>query len=176
SGLGAGNYIESSPHDALDIYGKTKSLGEIRSPAVRYLRCSIIGPEGEGRPKDSLLEWFLGQPQGATVKGYTNHYWNGVTTLTFAKLCHGIMSQRLELQQVQHIIPLNAVNKASLLNQFAYFYKRTDIQISIGDAPMAVDRALATNDGGKNLEIWNAAGYEQPPMISTMLQELAAYQ
>ena len=40
-----GLYKESAAHDALDVYGKTKSLGEVPSPAMTHLRCSIIGPE-----------------------------------------------------------------------------------------------------------------------------------
>jgi dTDP-4-dehydrorhamnose reductase len=34
-----GNYVESDPHDADDIYGKTKSLGE--ATHIKNLRCSI---------------------------------------------------------------------------------------------------------------------------------------
>src|ERR1700722_1108772 len=82
----ASGYDELSAHDPEDVYGKTKSLGEVRSPYVRHLRCSIIGPNG---PK-SLLDWFLSQPQGARVAGFTNHFWNGITTLAFARICHGI--------------------------------------------------------------------------------------
>src|SRR6266516_4781735 len=49
-----GNYLESDTHDALDIYGKTKSLGEAYGNSIQHLRCSIIGPEtGQGK---SLLE------------------------------------------------------------------------------------------------------------------------
>ena len=43
-----GVYVETDLHDALDVYGKTKSLGECQEPNVYHLRCSIIGPE----PKD----------------------------------------------------------------------------------------------------------------------------
>src|SRR5436190_133310 len=38
-----GEYVESDPHDALDVYGKTKSLGESFQETVHHLRCSIIG-------------------------------------------------------------------------------------------------------------------------------------
>ena len=58
-----GNYREDAPHDALDVYGKTKSLGEVNSPAVHHLRCSIIGPEPKAHV--SLLDWFLGPPSGS---------------------------------------------------------------------------------------------------------------
>src|SRR5262245_47600681 len=74
-----GGYTERSEHDALDVYGKTKSLGEAHLSGMHQLRCSIVGPEGRGHV--SLLDWFLGQPRGAEVKGFTNHRWNGVTTL-----------------------------------------------------------------------------------------------
>src|SRR5271167_3285972 len=40
-----GFYKESDAHDALDVYGKTKSIGESWQPNVHHLRCSIIGPE-----------------------------------------------------------------------------------------------------------------------------------
>ena len=63
-----GEYVESDEFDPLDVYGKTKSLGEVTSPGVYHLRCSIIGPE----PKEHkfLLDWFLGQPKNARVNGY----------------------------------------------------------------------------------------------------------
>ena len=63
-----GKYLETDPHDAEDIYGKTKSLGEVYSHNFLNLRCSIIGPEKKGYL--SLLEWFLHQPKNAEIKGY----------------------------------------------------------------------------------------------------------
>jgi len=175
SGQGSG-YVESSLHDATDIYGKTKSLGEVHSPNVHHLRCSIIGPEDADRPKDSLLEWFLGQPQGATVKGYTNHRWNGITTLAFAKICHGIMKGSLVLPLLQHIVPYNEVTKAELLSHFVYFYNRGDVSVGMATATTAIDRTLMTLNPPKSYEIWQAAGYERPPYIQQMIEELVAYQ
>ncbi|MGE5112798.1 MAG: sugar nucleotide-binding protein, partial [Acidobacteriaceae bacterium] len=40
-----GAYSENDPHDPLDVYGKTKSLGETLHPETQCIRCSIIGPE-----------------------------------------------------------------------------------------------------------------------------------
>ena len=59
-----GNYVETDPHDALDVYGKTKSLGECYLANIKHLRCSIIGPEVKDHR--SLLDWFLGQPRETT--------------------------------------------------------------------------------------------------------------
>ena len=41
----SGNYFENSVKDAVDIYGKTKSLGEFDDEKNLCIRTSIIGPE-----------------------------------------------------------------------------------------------------------------------------------
>ena len=69
-----GSYNEDDLHDALDVYGKTKSLGEAQSPNLLNIRCSIIGPE-QGKHV-SLLEWFLTQEPGAKLQGFAHHHWN----------------------------------------------------------------------------------------------------
>jgi len=84
SGKNGGN-DEHSIKDAVDDYGKTKSLGEFDSKNHLCLRTSIIGPElkqnGEG-----LIHWLFNQ-QG-TINGFKNVFWSGVTTLELAKAIH----------------------------------------------------------------------------------------
>jgi dTDP-4-dehydrorhamnose reductase len=172
SGL-KGGYLESDPQDALDVYGKTKSLGEVYCPQVHHLRCSIIGPEPKSHV--SLLDWLLGQPQGAGVKGFTNHDWNGVTTLHFAKVCHGIMSAGLVLPRLLHVVPTGTITKSDLLGAFAAAYGRTDIIITPVAASTVVDRTLATTQPEINAAIWGTAGYATPPTVVEMVQEMAAY-
>lgn len=169
-----GQYLESDKHDALDVYGKTKSLGEVWLPNVNHIRCSIIGPE----PKSyvSLLEWFLNQPPNAKVSGYTNHSWNGVTTLHYAKICHGIINANLNLSHLQHIVPGDEITKHDLLCCFARCYKRNDIKIKAADAKTVIDRRLAAENQKLNAQLWENAGYDKyPPGISKMVEELAAF-
>lgn len=169
-----GNYLESDKHDSLDVYGKTKSLGEVWLPNVSNIRCSIIGPE----PKSyvSLLEWFLRQPPNAEVSGYTNHSWNGVTTLHFAKICHGVIKENVPLPHLQHIVPGGEITKHDLLCSFAGCYQRSDIKIKVAEAQSVIDRRLATENQKLNKQLWESAGYDKcPPSISEMVEELAAY-
>lgn len=168
-----GSYAESSFHDAIDAYGKTKSLGEVNLPNFHNLRCSIIGPEF-GR-STSLLAWFLSQKHGAEVGGYRNHQWNGVTTLHFSKICLAIINFNLRMPAMQHIIPRDRLNKHELLNSFAKNYKRNDIAINEIDAKVVVDRTLETVSKNLNIEIWQAAGYLSPPTIDEMVAEMAGY-
>jgi dTDP-4-dehydrorhamnose reductase len=122
-----GSYDETAAHDAFDFYGKTKSTGEVRSDRWLNIRCSIIGPEVTRRT--SLLEWFLSQPPGARVPGFTHHQWNGVTTLQFAEFCEDIiMNDRFELIRKQnhtvHYAPNESVSKYGLLSIFNEVFGR----------------------------------------------------
>ncbi|MFA6533786.1 MAG: sugar nucleotide-binding protein [Patescibacteria group bacterium] len=145
-----GEYTENTPHDALDVYGKSKSLGEVQADNFLHLRCSIIGPEKKN--KLSLLEWFLSQPAGAELKGFTHHRWNGVTTLQFAKICAEIINQGedyfaelLKISAVHHFVPNTTVNKNELLHIFAEVFAKSVRIMAVDNISQPVDRTLATN-------------------------------
>lgn len=168
-----GGYDETDPHDALDVYGKTKSLGECHLPNVHHLRCSIIGPEVRGHR--SLLDWFLTQPEGATVKGFSNHDWNGVTTLQFARLCHGIITRNFDLPHLLHVIPEGTITKAAMLQAFAASYRRPDIRIEVVEAGIKMDRTLTTRRPDMNGALWAAAGHPQPLTVEAMIREMSEF-
>ena len=169
SGL-KGKYTEQDNFDVLDVYGKTKNLGEVYSPNVFHLRCSIIGPEIKSHL--SLMDWFLAQPKNAEINGFSNHKWNGITTFHFAKLCEGIIEKNLILPRIQHIIPQNKLSKAEILDIFKTVYGLQDIKIKIVEAPIVVNRTLSTNNSKINNQIWFAADYKKPPTIQAMIREL----
>jgi dTDP-4-dehydrorhamnose reductase len=165
-----GSYLESDAHDALDVYGKSKSLGEVPNPSMMHLRVSIIGPE-VGR-STSLLEWVRNQPQGAQIFGFTDHVWNGVTTTHFGKIARGIIESNLFKAGVFHIIPGNRLPKDKLVQKIAAVFGRDDIEIQPKAAGNTVDRTLGTIDTEFNGRLWAAAGYETPPTIERMLEEI----
>jgi len=160
-----GNYVETDLHDATDVYGQTKSLGE--APHIKNLRCSIIGPEKKSHL--SLLDWFLNQE--GEVNGFTNHFWNGITTLHFARIVQGVLREGLELPNIQHIVPADTVTKAELLTYISHVYGK-DIMVNPVEASEVIDRTLATTNPELNLKLWQVAGYKRPPTIKQMIQEL----
>src|SRR5688572_12817414 len=85
----AGNYSVDAEPDPEDDYGLSKLLGECVAEAGRayVLRASIIGLEQEGHA--GLMAWFLRQE--GPVNGFTNHFWNGITTLEWSKVCLEVM-------------------------------------------------------------------------------------
>jgi dTDP-4-dehydrorhamnose reductase len=173
NGKGQKFYIEGGLHDATDIYGKTKSLGEVHSNKVTNLRCSIIGPELPGR-KSFLLEWVRNQPRGATINGYINHSWNGITTEAFAKICRGIINDGQIIPAMQHIVPKDILTKHELLEEIAQVYGRDDLTIVPTVAETGIHRILRTNDINSNAQLWHKAGYIDSPGIRTMIEEMAA--
>jgi dTDP-4-dehydrorhamnose reductase len=170
---GRGGYTETDLHDASDVYGKTKSLGEVYGSTFHNVRCSVVGPEPNRR--SFLLEWFRHQPEGARLTGFTNQTWNGVTTLQFARICAGVVKATPPLLHLQHVIPADTVTKAELLEIFAEAYKREDLVIQRRGAATTLDRTLGTIDAAANRALWRAAGYAEPPTIREMVLEVARY-
>jgi len=107
-------YDENSPKSPTDIYGLSKSLGEPASCLT--IRTSIIGRELAGCT--GLLEWFL-QQGGKTITGFAEHYWNGITTQQFGKLCDQIMEspQAYPRRGVYHVYS-TVVSKYEMLLAF----------------------------------------------------------
>ena len=165
----AGNYFEVSSHDALDVYGKTKSLGEVPSENVMHLRCSLVGPE-IGR-SSLFFEWVRHQPQGAKVSGYTNHIWNGLSSRAFGKVVRGIIEKDLFSAGVQHLVPANQVTKDELVRMELAALGRADVSVQSVAADIAVDRTLKTENSKQNRELFLAAGYLEIPTIEQMVLE-----
>jgi dTDP-4-dehydrorhamnose reductase len=168
SGL-AGGYVEGSAHDPLDVYGKTKSLGETPSPNVMHLRCSLIGPE-VGR-SSLFFEWVRQQPINAQIDGYTNHLWNGLSSRAFGKVVSGIISEELFESSVQHLVPSDEVTKDELVRLELSALGRDDVQVTSTEGEHPIDRTLATDRTGFNTQLFLAAGYKKIPTIEEMVLE-----
>lgn len=168
SGL-VGNYQETSFQDAADVYGKTKIVGEIFDSSKYLLRSSIVGPEpGQGK---SLLNWFLSQNH-QTVNGFIDHKWNGITTLNFAKIVHGMIKSSKFINNLQHITPQDEVSKYDLLLYFNKYFQSNVTIVSV-DSNNPVNRTLATINPELNQQLWNMAGYRSVPTIEENIKELA---
>jgi dTDP-4-dehydrorhamnose reductase len=134
-----GKYTEEDVHDCLDFYGKTKSLGEPTNAMV--IRMSIIGEELSG--KVSLVEWVKSNA-GKSVKGFINHFWNGVTTLQYAKICQAIVENDYYQNDKFHIFSPNDVSKYDLLGLINERF-RLGIDIHPFETMDIVDRTLRSS-------------------------------
>jgi dTDP-4-dehydrorhamnose reductase len=164
-----GSYNENIEHDPSDAYGFSKSLGETKSAFLQILRCSFIGKELSG--ENGLMEWVLNQEKNATIEGFKNHFWNGLTTLHISKLIHGIILNSNFQPGIFHIVPSDKISKMDLVSTIASIFDRSDLKIKPADSKTSVDRTLSTIYREFNEKTWRDAGYNVPPSISEMLKE-----
>lgn len=156
----SGSYQENDETDALDVYGKTKALGEVISENAITLRTSTIGHEHGTRL--GLLEWFLAQKE---CKGYQHAIFSGLPTVELARVVRDIVIPNSSLNGLYNL-GAKPIDKFSLLNLIAKVYKK-NIKIEIEDK-FRIDRSL-------NVEkFYNATGYravDWPELIESMYQD-----
>lgn len=165
----SGRYTETSVADPSDFYGLTKLQGEIESSNLLTLRVSVIGHELFTNVE--LLDWVLAHPHNARLKGFDNHFWNGITTLHFAKILESEIKSPTYGSGTFHVVPGDAISKYQLIKEITRSGGRTDLVIERFIDAHSIDRTLATNFDLKNGEIWRKAGYSAPPSIRMMLRE-----
>lgn len=134
-----GKYTESDLHDALDAYGKSKSLGECTDKAM-VLRTSIIGDEIHKNA--SLIAWAKSQ-QNCTVNGFVNHFWNGVTTAEYARICDKIMLSDMYENGLFHVHAADDVSKYQMLHYFNDKFA-LNLKINSYETEELCDRTLRT--------------------------------
>lgn len=165
-----GKYVESDPHDALDVYGKTKSLGESLIPTSMNVRISFIGV---GTSSTMLFDWVRSLPLGAQIEGYTDHIWNGATTQMVAKVIRGIAEENLFEAGVQHLVPNYSLTKYELVRDILDTLGRHDVTLT----PVAagkVDRSLSTENTTRNEQLWGAGLGQIPSSLRPALSKLVS--
>jgi len=151
-------YDENSSKTPVDIYGLSKSLGEPTNCLT--IRTSIIGRELKGLT--GFLEWFLNQKE-KSVNGFANHFWNGVTTKQFGKICDEIITnpEKYPREGLYHIFS-NSVSKYEMILKFKEKYN-IDCEIK-KDEEQELNRTLSTiYDFNEKLNI---------PSFDKMIEEL----
>jgi dTDP-4-dehydrorhamnose reductase len=155
-----GAYTEDDVSDAEDLYGRTKSLGEVAGPGCLTLRTSIIGRELNGHV--GLVDWFLAQ-RGGTVRGYARAIYTGFTARRLAELIGDVLEHHADLEGLWHVSsdPISKYDLLGLLNQA--FGLGTTIE---RDETFVCDRSLDSS------RFRQRTGF-RPPTWPAMVQELA---
>jgi len=155
----AGNYGDDSTTNAVDLYGKTKALGEIQGENALTLRSSFIGTELD--IGSELLEWFLAQT--GTVTGFKNAIYSGLTTLELSRVIEKILVQYPDANGIYNVSS-DPISKYELLLLIRNKL-RLNIEV-IPDENMKCDRSL---NSSKFRQEFNYT----PPSWHAMIDELA---
>jgi dTDP-4-dehydrorhamnose reductase len=124
-----GGYTEDSPPDANDLYGVTKTLGDVSASFALTLRSSFIGREIFGGAE--LLEWFLAQ-KGKRIKGFRKALFTGLTTNRMAELVGNLIEKHPALNGLYHVSS-ETLSKYDLLGLMKEAYK-LDVEIAPDDS------------------------------------------
>lgn len=165
SGL-KGSYTEGDASDAVDLYGRTKLLGEVGGEGCLTLRTSIIGRELHG--SQGLVEWFLSQ-QGKSVRGFRRAIFSGFTTRALAEVISRLIVEHKEMEGVWHVAaePISKFDLLTLIKKTG----RLDIEVE-PDESFTCDRSLNGN------RFCEATGFVPPnwsDMISQLFQDTTPY-
>src|SRR5450759_79112 len=95
-----GSYTEDDVPDPLDLYGRSKALGEVDRSGCLTLRTSIIGWEVMGNA--SLLAWFAAQ-RNRTIKGYRRVIYSGLSTAALADVMAYVLEEQPGLSGLYHV-------------------------------------------------------------------------
>ena len=128
-------YSEISIPNAIDNYGKSKKLGEVKSSPHLTIRTSIIG---RSKNKNNLMNWIL---SSVRVKGYSNFIWNGVTSLECSKfiyfcilknltgVCHLSSTKISKFKLLNIIKDIYDLKKLTITQDNTKFFKRCLVKL-----------------------------------------------
>jgi len=154
-----GNYREEDRPDPLDVYGRSKLLGEVTGDGALTLRTSMIGL-GLQR-KTSLVDWFLAQK--GRIQGYRKAIFSGLTTRELSRVIRMIVEKHPQASGLYHLSAA-PISKYDLLLKLRERLAKS-IDIAPADEPR-IDRSL---DSTRFRRVFSW----QPPAWDTMLDELA---
>ncbi len=154
-----GNYREEDLPDPLDVYGRSKLLGEVTGEGALTLRTSMIGL-GLYR-KTSLVDWFLAQK--GKVQGYRKAIFSGLTTRELSRVIRMILEKHPQASGLYHLSAA-PIDKYTLLVKLRERLGKA-IDIVPADEPR-IDRSL---DSTRFRRVF---GWK-PPEWDAMLDELA---
>ena len=155
-----GGYTEDHPSDALDLYGRSKFLGETVGEGALTLRSSIIGHELGSA--SGLVEWFHSQ-RGKRVQGYRRAVFSGFTTHEMARIVRRVLTEHPDLSGTLQVSsePINKYDLLMLVRQAC----GVDVEIAPDDT-VQIDRSLDST------RFRQLTGYD-PPVWPQMIQEMA---
>ncbi len=146
-------YPATHSADAEDDYGWSKRLGEVvldGRPNTLIPRVSIIGPDNNPGGK-GLLAWVKSNLPGSSVKGFTNHLWNGITTLEWCRQVKNFLNENSEFDfQLVQYGTREFYSKYEMLLMLNEIYE-LHLQIEPTETEIPVDRRLVPDAVCKNL-------------------------
>ena len=154
-----GRYSETDSPDPVDIYGRSKLMGEITGDGALTLRTSMIG-RGLYR-KTSLVDWLVAQK--GRVQGYRKAVFSGLTTRELSRVIGLIIEKHAQASGLYHL-SAEPIDKCALLTKL-----RARLGLNLDIEPVDEPRIDRSLDSTRFRRVFGYA----PPSWDAMLDELA---
>ncbi|MEZ5967150.1 MAG: SDR family oxidoreductase [Planctomycetota bacterium] len=161
-----GGYRETDAPDPVDLYGRSKLLGEVTVPPHLTLRTSLIGRQLVGH--EGLVEWFLRQ-RGSCVTGYVGAMFSGLTTAAFCGAVATLVEEHPRLTGLYHVASA-PISKFELLDRLGRALE-LDVTLAADDrvqCDRSLDASRLLRDAG-----WRAPTWQQ--MLSELVLDASTY-
>ncbi|HEY9680501.1 MAG TPA: SDR family oxidoreductase [Oculatellaceae cyanobacterium] len=161
-----GGYTLADNPDPVDLYGRSKLLGEVAGNNCLTIRTSMIGRQLFDT--HSLVEWFLSQ-ETKSVRGYKNAIFSGLTTNELSRIICKLISNHPLLEGIWQLAA-KPISKFELLQLLKQHY---NVQVEIvADEEFKCDRSLSGIDFEKAT---NLVPKSWPDMIAEMKNDSLPY-
>lgn len=161
-----GHYSQNDIPDPVDLYGRSKLLGEVADNGIT-IRSSLIGRELGS--SNGLVEWFLSN-HGREVKGFRKAIFSGFTTHEMSKVVEMVLEKRPMINGLWQVAS-DPISKYDLIGKIN---KEAKVNVTISPNDMVVcDRSL---DGHQFAQV---TGYSAPnwdDMIKSMVKDFPMYE
>lgn len=132
-------------------YGLAKQMAReklLKSKNTKIIKSSIIGFEKDRYV--SFLDWFL--HSNGVVNGYTNQYWNGITTLEWSNWAEKIILNWNNFNNVTVLSNPNCLSKYEILMMFKEVFEK-DIEIIPTEATISKNNCMKADYITEDLKI-----------------------
>ncbi len=134
-----GSYSENDLPDPVDLYGRTKLVGETSGGEALTIRTSIVGRQLGGHV--GLFEWARAN-RGGAIRGFDRVIYTGVTTMALARVIEAILVDHPGLSGVWQVASAPITKYELLCN----LNDTLDLRLSITrDASVECDRSLVSS-------------------------------
>ncbi len=165
-----GGYRITDVPDPVDLYGRSKLLGELTEPGTFTMRSSIIGWELKGHA--GLLGWFARQ-RGQHIKGFRRAIYSGLSTTAMARLLAQVIQRSHEPDRLEGLVQVASepIDKYTLLVRLRDALGWTEMTIE-PDESFVCDRSLVSSPLPEGWKL-NAPPWDE--MIEELAKEWPLY-